>query len=84
MGLSSASRQMMRGVINTASKVMSAPHRAYYGLKKSRAESEAKVLREAKMYDNAPNFDEKGNPTNAYKARFMAKMIKDKYKKKKK
>lgn len=70
-------------VIDKASDVMSAPARAYYGLKSRRSASDAKVLRQARAYDNAPNFDDKGMPTDAFKTRSVADAVRAKYTKRK-
>jgi hypothetical protein len=36
-----------------------------------------KTIERARAYDNAPNFNSKGKPTDAYKARSLAKDVKD-------
>ena len=47
--------------------------------RKTRFDRDAKTLKDARAYDNAPNFDDKG-ATPAYKARFMAEVVRNKYK----
>ncbi len=61
-----------KAVVGAASDVMSAPARMYYGAKGRRAERDTATLKEARKYDGASNFDLKGNPTDALKARTAA------------
>lgn len=58
--------------------LMSAPSRAISSLRGRRADSARKVLKTARAYDNAPNFDDKGQPTNAFKTRVLADKIRSK------
>lgn len=64
---------------NKASGVLSSPARAYYGLKTMRAKSEANVLRQARSYDGAPDFNDKGMPTDAFKVRTVADSVRAKH-----
>lgn len=68
-------------VIGAVSDTISAPARAYYGAKAARSGREADTLRKARAYDDAPDFDSKGAPTEALKTRTMANAIRDRLKK---
>ncbi len=72
--------RMKKSLVDKTSDVLSAPHRAYYGMKARKAAKDTQTLRTAKSYDNAPDFDN-GAPTDAFKARSLADRIKRKYNK---
>jgi len=69
------------GVVNdVASDVISAPQRMYQGARARRFANEAKIIKQARDYDNAPDMDAKGNPTDAFKTRTVAQGIRTYYK----
>lgn len=70
-------------VIDKTANVISAPSRLKSKLKQKRAESDYKVLKGARSYKGAPNFDDEGRPTDAFKMRTMADAVKTRYGKKK-
>ena len=49
--------------------------------KRKKAEARTKIIKRARAYDNAPNF-KNGQPTDAYKTRFMADEIRREIKRK--
>ncbi len=61
-----------KAVVSAASDVMSAPARAYNGAKSAQASRDFNTLKRARSYDNAPNFDRLGRPSDALKARTSA------------
>lgn len=68
--------KVKNAVIDKTSDVLSAPTRAYYGLKEKQANSDANVLKKARQYDNAPNTP----GSDAFKMRSMADAIRNKRK----
>lgn len=62
---------------------MSAPARAYHGLRSKRSERDYKALVRARGYGNAPDFHN-GMPTDAFKARAVADGIRTRLNKKRK
>lgn len=59
-------------IIDVASDVLSAPARAYYGVKSMRANSDADAIQRARKYDGAPDYNNDGSVTDAFKARSAA------------
>jgi hypothetical protein len=51
-------------------------------MKQVQSDDDFKALRTATEYDKAPDFDGYGVPTDAYKARFMANLVKERLTKK--
>lgn len=66
-------------VTNAVGSALSAPYRMKQAHRKSGYDRDVKTLKTARAYDDAPNFDGKG-VTPAYKARFMAEMVRQKHK----
>lgn len=64
-------------IINTTASVISAPKVIRRNIKGNIAASEAKVVQQARKFDNAPNF-QNGKPTDAFKVRSAAADIKRK------
>lgn len=75
-------RGVKKALINKTSDVLSAPARAYHGAKAMRSNNEADILRTARDYDNAPDYDDEGNATDARKYRSAAETIRSKHAKK--
>lgn len=67
-------------VIDVASDVLSAPAQLKYKINKAQVDSDVAGIKKAREYGNAPSFDERGMPTDAFKARSMRDAIKNKYK----
>lgn len=61
-----------KAVIDKTADVLSFPARAYHGSKERQANRDYNTLKRARAYDDAPNFDSKGNATDALKARTAA------------
>lgn len=84
MSLTNALKNRIKGVkkavIGTTSDVLSAPARAYHGAKGARATREAGILRKARGYKGAADFDSKGDPTDALKYRTAADVIRSRRK----
>lgn len=66
-------------VTGKVSDILSAPQRTIYGIKKAGADAGVKAIKNARAYDDAPNFD-RGAPTDAFKARAVAEAVKGKFK----
>ena len=66
---------------DVASTIMASPSILTSKMKQDRADRETTILKEARMYDNAPDFDDNGKPSDAFKTRVMAREIKDRIKK---
>lgn len=62
--------------VDVTSDVISAPSRLKSNFKMKRAESDSKILQEAKKYDKAPDLDDTGAVTDAFKTRSLARDIK--------
>lgn len=62
-------------VISTTADVLSAIPRAQQAARGARYDTARKTLVEARKYDNAPNFNDNGSVTDAFKIRSMAKDI---------
>lgn len=65
-----------KAVVSVASDVMSAPARAYYSAKSRQADRDYNTLKRARAYDDAPNFNRDGSPSDALKARTAADEVK--------
>ena len=78
--MNSKSSALKKRVTNAVGSVLSAPSRVKHGLRASRFGSQAKVLQQARKYDDAANFDASGMPTDAFKVRSVADGIRSKYK----
>lgn len=78
--MNSRSKALKKKVTGAVGSALSIPSRVKYGLKGQRASSAANVLKQARKYDNAANFDSSGMPTDAFKVRSVAQGIRDKYK----
>ena len=72
-------KALKKKVTGAVGSALSLPSRIKEGRRGARYDSDRKVLQTAKAYDNAPNFNDDGSITDAYKTRFMAKVIRDKY-----
>lgn len=68
-------------IIDVASDVLSAKNRLASKRKEQKYNVMADTIRGARAYDNAPDFDNKGKVTDAYKTRFMADVYKDELRK---
>lgn len=64
-------------IVGTTSDVLSAPTRAFYGYKRMKADSDFNTLKRAKSYNNAPDYNPNGSVTDAFKARSLARDVKD-------
>jgi hypothetical protein len=76
-----ALRKFKDKAVDVTSDVISAPSRMKSNMKIRKAESDTKILQEAKKYDNAPDFDGNGGVTDAFKARSLASDVRRKLKK---
>lgn len=77
--LSNKIRGVKRAVIDKTSDVLSAPKRAYHGMKARQAQRDYEVVKGANASKGAPSRDFKGNVLDAHKYRVMADVVKDKY-----
>lgn len=66
--------------INASANVISAPAQIKSKYISARADSETKTIKNARKYKGMPDFID-GKPSEGYKARFMAQVVKDKIKK---
>ena len=82
--LKSLARKVKEKAVDITSDVLSAPARAYYGVKANRANADADVIKKARDYDNAPDWTNEGEVSDAQKTRFMAKLAKERLTKKNK
>ena len=64
-------------IVNGVSDVISGPSRVRHEWRGSKFDYKRKIVRDARNYDNAPNYDEKGNITDAFKVRQLRKDIKN-------
>lgn len=71
-------RKIGSAITNVASDIMSAPARMKAKSQINQDTQDVKILKRAPMYDDAPNFDDAGAPTDALKARTAAAVVKDK------
>jgi len=71
-------------IIDVTSDVLSAPARLKARKTMRQADSDVKILKEARAYDNAPNFNDDGSVTDAFKVRSLARGVKDRLNKKNK
>lgn len=62
-------------VINGVAEVMSAGSKVKHGWRAAGYDRDRKTLKTAASYKGMPDYDDNG-PTDAYKARFMAKEVK--------
>lgn len=74
---------LKKKVIGVTSDILSAPARMKANRVIKQADSDVKILKEARAYDNAPNFNDDGSVTDAFKVRSLASDVKDRLKKKK-
>lgn len=80
--IGSAVETTKKTIVDKTSDVLSAPARAYYGMKSAQSDSDTKTLKTARSYDNAPSFTSTGAPSDALKARTMADEVKGRLKSK--
>lgn len=78
----SIKNKIRNNLINSPTgKITSAIVGGYYDLKtklnKKKSDSDVAVLKNARNYDNAPDFDAEGMPTDAFKTRQAAEKIKE-------
>jgi len=66
--------------INATANVLSAPAQAKSAYVKSRSDYEVKIIKNARKYEGMPDFIN-GSPSEGYKARLMAEVVKDKIRK---
>lgn len=59
-------------IIDKASDILSAPSRIASSIRKSASDSDYKVLKAAQGYKGAPNFNDDGSVTGAFKTRSVA------------
>ena len=72
-----AKQKYLTSLKDKVGSVMSAPSRKYQGASGARYDSQREVLKKARAYDNAPNFNDDGSVTDAYKMRSAAKAIRE-------
>jgi len=75
--------KMKNGVINATANVLSAPAQLNAKRNMLRADADTKALKTARSYDNAPDFNDDGSVTDAFKARMVAEEVKQRLKKRK-
>ena len=75
--ITKAIKNKVKDVGTAVKEIGSIPYNMYKAKKFS---GEAKMIKLAREYDNAPNVDSEGKVTNAFKARTLAQAIKNKYK----
>lgn len=71
---------LKRKTTDAASDILSGPTRFRQSIRKRGFDMDRAKLIRARSYDNAPDYDETGNITDAFKARALAKDVRDKYK----
>lgn len=59
-------------IIDKTADIISAPSRISSSMRKSQADSDYKVLKQARAYKNSPNLNSDGSPTDAFKTRSVA------------
>jgi len=64
-------------IVDVASDVLSAPARVYYGHKSRKANTDAYILGKARATAGAPDFNDDGSVSDAFKAREVSETIKD-------
>ncbi len=69
-------------IVGKTSDILSAPKRGYFGIKKANADSDTGVLKAAREVKGAPKFLPGKGPTEAFKLKSVADMIKAKRTKK--
>lgn len=72
---SALNSKLGKKVVDVTSDVLSAPKRAYLGVQTAKNNADTKVLKSARAYNNAPDWNEDGTPTDAFKTRSLAKDI---------
>lgn len=70
-------------VINTTADIISIPTKLKARKIMKQADSDVKILKLARSYDNAPDKNDDGTFTDAYKARSLARDVKERLSKKK-
>lgn len=70
-----------RVVRNVTATAISAPSVIRSKMREREADQDVKTIKNARMYDNASDWNNDGSPSDAQKARFSAQMVKDKLKK---
>jgi len=77
-------KNIIKKAQNTVGTVIAAPAIVKSKTKQNRADSDFKALKKAKEYAGAPDFDDYGKPTDAFKARTVADGVKQRLTRKKK
>ncbi len=67
-----------RKIINSTANVLSFPARALYGHRGAKATAKTNIIKQARKFENAANFDSSGMPTDAFKYRTQADAIRRK------
>ena len=62
----------MRKILNFVGGVLASPSVLASKIRAKRSDRDFKILRYARNYDEAPNYDSRGRPTDAFKARSLA------------
>lgn len=68
--------QIRKKSINATANVLSAKAQIKSKLSRMRSDADVKAIKRARAYDDAPNYDSKGRPTEAFKARSVAESVK--------
>lgn len=64
-----------KAVTDVGGAILASPVTIPGKIKAKRMDRDIATLKRARAYDNAPDHDEQGNPTDAFKARSMADMV---------
>ena len=72
------------GTIGVTASALSAPQRVKSMMVSSRADSDVRVIKRARAFDDAPNFNLDGSVTDAFKARSVSWGVKERLKRKNK
>lgn len=68
--------KILHRVINGVAEVLATPSKIKHESRGIRYDAYRKTVTTARGYDNAPNYDERGNVTEAFKSRSLRKDIK--------
>jgi len=80
MAISNIIKKAGKTVINATANLISAPAQIKAAMAQSQANSDVATIKRARSYDNAPNFNNDGTVSDAFKARSLANDVTDRLK----
>ncbi len=77
--MNAKAKALGKKITGKVGSLLASPKTTYFGIKKANADSDTKVLKQARQTKGAPKFDIGRGPTEAHKLQTMAEVIKKKY-----